>query len=75
MIVTIRSNNGFYRAVEYNEFKKDWWNYFNNLRDRVDFRFCKNFNKYRFASANDLEVFKDTFAPSFIALREKVETY
>lgn len=75
MIVTIRSNNGFYKSVEYTEFKKDWWNYFNNLRARVDFRFEKNLNMYRCARANDLDVFKDTFAPSFIALRDNVKVY
>lgn len=72
MIVTIRSNNGFYKAVEYKEFKKDWDGYFLNIRARVDFQFCKNMNMYR---VKNNDVFKDTFAPSFKALRDNVEIY
>lgn len=70
MIVTIRSYNGFYKAFEYKEFLKDWYNYSNNLK--TNFQFCKNMNIYR---VKNNDVFKDTFAPSFKALRDNVEIY
>lgn len=72
MIVTIRSNSGYYRAVEFPEFKKDWYNYFANLRARVDFRFCKNLKLYR---VKNNDIFKETFAPSFEVLKENVKIY
>lgn len=72
MIITIRSNNGFYRAVEFCEFEKDWKHYFHNLTGRVDFKICKNMNMYRCSNKG---IFKNTFAPTIQVLKDNVEIY
>lgn len=72
MIVTIRSDNGFYKSVEYNEFRKDWVNFFDNLKTKIDFRFEKNTNMYL---DSNKDVIKDTLAPTLKVLKGNTKLY
>lgn len=71
MIVTIRSNSGFYEAVEVEELKKDWVNYFDCIKRRYDFKIEKNAVSYD----SDLVFPKCFYAPTIKNLTEVINHY
>lgn len=71
MIVTIRSNSGFYEAVEVEEIKKDWVKYFDCLKRRYDFKIEKNEVSYD----SDHVFPKCFYAPTIKSLTEVINHY
>lgn len=71
MIVTIRSNSGFYEAVEVEELKKDWVNYFDCIKRRYDFKIEKNAVSY----GSDYVFPKCFYAPTIKNLIEVINHY